>query len=424
MDREQAEALHDEVDRLPRTFRLPIVLCYFEGLTLDEAAHRLRWPAGTLRSRLARARDKLRRGLTRRGVVLSSAAMAAALSPRSTSASLSSPLCDATTQAASQFAAGQAVRGAVSISATALAQEVLRSMLFHKLRLTAMTVLLLGAVATGAGYLTHSLAMKDEPRRTPAGPRAAAAAQPERPAAGRMFVTGRVLDPQGKPVPHATTMVYARSKAMGHTAAISRMNPVPIADARADSSGRFRIDAPRTSSSRYDTFGAVAIAPGYGVGWAVLDPDADQPAADITLRPEQVIQGRLFDLQGRPVPDVTISVWLISRPWPRDRTLVREDFDGVAYQWSKRNDFPAWPKPARTDAAGRFTLRGVGRNLHVFLAVHHPRFALQRIELETDGASESKPLTMGLEPAKIIKGRVTYADSSQSVPHVLLSVSS
>src|SRR5262245_28016797 len=37
MAREQAEALHDEIDRLPRTFRLPIVLCYFDGLTLDEA---------------------------------------------------------------------------------------------------------------------------------------------------------------------------------------------------------------------------------------------------------------------------------------------------------------------------------------------------------------------------------------------------
>jgi len=56
--REQAEALHEEIGRLPGSFRLPVVLCYFEGLTLDEAARRLRWPAGTVRSRLARARDK------------------------------------------------------------------------------------------------------------------------------------------------------------------------------------------------------------------------------------------------------------------------------------------------------------------------------------------------------------------------------
>ena len=89
-------------------FRLPVVLCYFEGLTLDEAARRLRCPAGTVRSRLARARDKLRRGLTRRGVVLPAAAFAAALDSRSASASVSSSLCDITTQAAIDFAAGQA----------------------------------------------------------------------------------------------------------------------------------------------------------------------------------------------------------------------------------------------------------------------------------------------------------------------------
>ena len=106
--REQAEILHREIDRLPGPFRLPIVLCYFEGLTLDEAAHRLRCPAGTVRSRLARACDKLRRGLTRRGVALSGAGLVAALSSRSASASISSPLCDITTQAAIQFAAGQA----------------------------------------------------------------------------------------------------------------------------------------------------------------------------------------------------------------------------------------------------------------------------------------------------------------------------
>ena len=76
---------------------------------------RLRWPGGTLRSRLARARDKLRRGLTRRGVVLSGTALAAALAPRSASASVSSLLCDTTTRAAIQFAAGHAAAAVLAL---------------------------------------------------------------------------------------------------------------------------------------------------------------------------------------------------------------------------------------------------------------------------------------------------------------------
>src|SRR5262249_44510129 len=44
LDRERAEALHREIDRLPHPFRSAIVLCYFESLSLDEAADRLRWP--------------------------------------------------------------------------------------------------------------------------------------------------------------------------------------------------------------------------------------------------------------------------------------------------------------------------------------------------------------------------------------------
>ena len=98
--REQAEILYTEINRLPRSFRLPVLLCYFEGLTFDEAAHRLRCPAGTVRSRLARACDKLRRGLTRRGVSLSGASLVAVLSPRSASASVSASLCEITARAA------------------------------------------------------------------------------------------------------------------------------------------------------------------------------------------------------------------------------------------------------------------------------------------------------------------------------------
>ena len=35
---EQIRLLHQEIDRLPEKYRQPIVLCYFEGLTHDDAA--------------------------------------------------------------------------------------------------------------------------------------------------------------------------------------------------------------------------------------------------------------------------------------------------------------------------------------------------------------------------------------------------
>src|SRR5262249_62246231 len=60
--------LHEEVGRLPERYRRPILLCYFEGLTHEQAASELNWPVGTVRSRLARARDRLRTRLTRRGI--------------------------------------------------------------------------------------------------------------------------------------------------------------------------------------------------------------------------------------------------------------------------------------------------------------------------------------------------------------------
>src|SRR5262249_24758934 len=83
IERERAEALHAEIDRLPESSRRPVVLCYLEGLSLAEAAARLRCPAGTVHSRLDRAKEKLRRGLLRRGIVLSTTALGAALAPRS-----------------------------------------------------------------------------------------------------------------------------------------------------------------------------------------------------------------------------------------------------------------------------------------------------------------------------------------------------
>jgi RNA polymerase sigma factor (sigma-70 family) len=62
-----ATLLREEVSRLPERHRLPVVLCYLEGKTHQEAAAQLRCPLGTLKARLSRARQTLRVRLSRRG---------------------------------------------------------------------------------------------------------------------------------------------------------------------------------------------------------------------------------------------------------------------------------------------------------------------------------------------------------------------
>jgi RNA polymerase sigma-70 factor (ECF subfamily) len=52
------------LDRLDAEFRVPVVLCDMEGLSYEEIAHIMACPVGTVRSRIHRAREQLRKFLT------------------------------------------------------------------------------------------------------------------------------------------------------------------------------------------------------------------------------------------------------------------------------------------------------------------------------------------------------------------------
>jgi RNA polymerase sigma factor (sigma-70 family) len=136
-DGELRAVLDEEVSRLPEKYRLPVVLCYLEGLTNEQAADRLGCPRGTILSRLSRAREQLRRRLCRRGLDLP--------------AILPIPLPTVPPALVESVLRGAAVReGAFSTSVLTLAEGVLLSMSMHKLRLAALALLTL-AVLTGAG---------------------------------------------------------------------------------------------------------------------------------------------------------------------------------------------------------------------------------------------------------------------------------
>ncbi len=173
---ERGAILDEELGRLPEKYRAPLVLCYLEGKTREEAARLLSWPAGTVAGRLARGRDLLRGRLTRRALAVSAPVAAAILAERVAPAAVPAALLQATVKAAVLVAAGKAVAGVVSAPVAALTEGVLRAMFLSKLRTVGVILGFLVLLGTGVGVLAY----QRPPTADPAGDQLAAPAPEEK----------------------------------------------------------------------------------------------------------------------------------------------------------------------------------------------------------------------------------------------------
>jgi RNA polymerase sigma factor (sigma-70 family) len=144
-------ALDDELSRLPEKYRMPLVLCYLDGQTHEEAARLLGCPRKTISTRLTRACERLRTRLVRRGIALPVAALAVALSE--SARAMPAALRETTIQAVAA--------GTIPAGVAALAKEVLTSMFVSKLKRVAVLLLAAGVFSAAGFTLSRPVSVEE-----------------------------------------------------------------------------------------------------------------------------------------------------------------------------------------------------------------------------------------------------------------------
>jgi RNA polymerase sigma factor (sigma-70 family) len=177
-----AAALEEELHRLPERHRTPLVLCYLQGATNDQAAEILGCPRGSMAARLARARERLRECLARRGFV-APAGMAAVLVAAGARAAVPLPLVGNTVRAALWFGREDAhAAGFVSARAVALANGAFRTLLLNKLKIAGALLLAAALLGKGTTMLLNAAPQAADQQPPEARPQrtAASGAAPDR----------------------------------------------------------------------------------------------------------------------------------------------------------------------------------------------------------------------------------------------------
>ncbi len=431
--RELMTVLDEELQRLPERYRAPLVLCYLEGLTRDEAAGRLGFSESTLKRRLEEGRERLRRRLERRGLALSAALLTAGVSGSAVSSSLG----------AATVAAGLAVASGGRPAISAGVASLLRAMTAGPRQAVAAVLVAVAIVAAGAGLLAcrAPAAGGDRPPAAEA-PEAAPEVRPAAPAVAEtpdLTIKGTVVDAAGKPVAGAKVAVIALVE-QPYRGRIGERGHKVLANGEADKEGCFRLDCAPATPSRGPIRQLLASAPGHGLGWLLLPRDADKAALKIALPAEQVIRGRLLDLQGQAAAGVKLRVATVS-PARNVISSSGTSFGGGSFGTTSASagvapdatappwyDFPAqpakldaWPAAVTSDDEGRFVLHGVGKDQTATLLVTDERFAPQRLAVSTAAKDKPEAVQRPLEPARwCLEGKVVGEDTGKPIGQKVL----
>jgi RNA polymerase sigma factor (sigma-70 family) len=170
-------ALHNEIARLPDRYREPIVLCYLEGLSTAVAAQRLGCAQGTVLSRLARGRERLRRRLSQGAPHGFAGPFLYAGLPRETIAAVPSDLLKSTLQYVGSALSGHGALVTTAIpTVVALTNATLRPLFMGRIMFAgaslaaavAMTVVAVPILRPRLRAAAHGLAVAERPKQNQA----------------------------------------------------------------------------------------------------------------------------------------------------------------------------------------------------------------------------------------------------------------
>lgn len=157
--------LDQELQRLPRPYRLLVILCDLQGGTFRQVARQLQLPVGTLSGRLKRGRELLAERLARRGITLSASVLALMIAEQATAQVPALWVSNTARAAAAWIAAESLVPGLVCHSVVTLVKGTATAMMWNQLKLVTGVGLL--ALLLSVGWLASSSTAQEKGASTP-----------------------------------------------------------------------------------------------------------------------------------------------------------------------------------------------------------------------------------------------------------------